>query len=122
MATLAIGLRARFGRAGLAPAGFHQEVSPSHLRFLLFHAFPSAITTPAVSRVSSFDFFFLFAHPCIRAGVRFCSTLSLGLIGVHPYSCSARVSSSIRCCPPNISSVMKDHDELFELPPLQGGG
>jgi hypothetical protein len=24
MATLAIGLRARFGRAGLAPAGFHQ--------------------------------------------------------------------------------------------------
>jgi len=26
MATLAIGLRARFGRAGLAPAGFHQGV------------------------------------------------------------------------------------------------
>src|SRR6266852_5082124 len=39
MATLAIGLRARFGRAGLAPAGFHQEVSPSHLRFLLLLVF-----------------------------------------------------------------------------------
>ena len=37
------------GRAGLTPAGFHQEVSPSHLRFLLFQAFPSAITMSAVS-------------------------------------------------------------------------
>src|ERR1700693_5225941 len=37
------------GRAGLTPAGFHQEVSPSHLRFLLFQAFPSAMTMPAVS-------------------------------------------------------------------------
>jgi len=36
-------------RAGLAPAGFHQEVSPSHLRFLLFQTFPSAITMSAVS-------------------------------------------------------------------------
>src|SRR5258708_31306318 len=49
MATLAPGLRARFGRTGLAPAGLHQEVSPSHLRFLLFHAFPSAITMSALS-------------------------------------------------------------------------
>src|SRR5215470_7170820 len=48
MATLATGLLARFGRAGFAPAGFHQEVSPFHLRFLPFHAFPSAITSPAV--------------------------------------------------------------------------
>ena len=38
-----------FDRAGLAPAGFHQGVSPSHFRFLLFHAFPSAITTSALS-------------------------------------------------------------------------
>src|SRR3984893_16490710 len=36
-------------RAGLAPAGFHQEVSPSHLRFLLFQTFPSTITTSALS-------------------------------------------------------------------------
>src|SRR6516164_490353 len=34
-----------FDRAGLAPAGFHQEVSPSHLRFPLFQVFPSAIFT-----------------------------------------------------------------------------
>src|SRR6266481_9076505 len=49
MATLATGLRARFGRTGLAPAGLHQGVSPPHLRFLLFHAFPSAITMSALS-------------------------------------------------------------------------
>jgi hypothetical protein len=34
-------------RAGLTPAGFHQEVSPSHLRILLFQDFPSAITMSA---------------------------------------------------------------------------
>jgi hypothetical protein len=38
-------------RAGLAPAGFQQEVSPFHLRFLLFQTFPSAITMSALSRV-----------------------------------------------------------------------
>jgi len=37
-------------RARLTPAGFQQEVSPFHLRFLLFQTFPSAITTSAVSR------------------------------------------------------------------------
>ena len=36
-------------RAGLTPAGFHQEVSPSHLRFLLFQAFPSAMTMSTLS-------------------------------------------------------------------------
>jgi hypothetical protein len=36
-------------RAGLTPAGFHQEVSPFHLRFLLFQTFPSAMTMSAVS-------------------------------------------------------------------------
>ena len=35
------------GRAGLTPAGFHQEVSPSHHRFLLFQTFPSAMTMSA---------------------------------------------------------------------------
>ena len=39
-------------RAGLTPAGFHQEVSPSHSRFLLFQAFPSAMTMSAVSSSS----------------------------------------------------------------------
>src|SRR5215470_10072117 len=75
MATLATGLLARFGRAGFAPAGFHQEVSPFHLRFLPFHAFPSAITrSAAVKRFSSsflnLRIFFLlnWAHPCACAG------------------------------------------------------
>src|SRR5215468_10728854 len=71
MATLATGLLARFGRAGFAPAGFHQEVSPFHLRFLPFHAFPSAITRPAVVKRffhffsylnESFSFFLVCGH------------------------------------------------------------
>jgi hypothetical protein len=36
----------------------------------------SSLTTPAVSRVSSCDFSFLFAQPCVGAGARFCATLS----------------------------------------------
>jgi len=48
-------------RAGLTPAGFHQEVSPFHLRFLLFQAFPSAITRSAVSRYLGL-FFHDFEH------------------------------------------------------------
>jgi hypothetical protein len=36
-------------RAGITPAGFHQEVSPSHLRLLLFQTFPSAMTMSALS-------------------------------------------------------------------------
>src|SRR5437879_13454016 len=35
---------------------------------------------------------------------------------------SAHVTSSTRCCPPTISSIPADHDELFELPATQGGG
>jgi len=31
-------------------------------------------------------------------------------------------ASSSRCCPPDISSVLADHDEFFELPALRGGG
>ena len=43
-------------RAGLTPAGFHQEVSPFHLRFLLFQTFPSAMTMSAVSSDLGFHF------------------------------------------------------------------
>src|SRR6267154_2627005 len=68
MATLATGLRARFGRTGLAPAGLHQEVSPSHLRFLLLHAFPSAITMSAPLDASSL---YLIGSGEEVAGVRF---------------------------------------------------
>src|SRR6516162_6639499 len=31
-----------------------------------------------------------------------------------------RVPSSLRCCPPNISSILADHDEVFELPGYPG--
>jgi hypothetical protein len=37
-------------------------------------------------------------------------------------TCPARLRSSTQCCPPNISSITIDHDELFELPLLKGGG
>jgi hypothetical protein len=37
-------------------------------------------------------------------------------------TCSARLLSSTQCCPPNISLITIDHDDLFELPVLQGGG
>ena len=33
---------------------------------------------------------------------------------------SARLRSSTQCCPPNISSITIDHDELFELPIAKG--
>ncbi len=35
-------------------------------------------------------------------------------------TCSARLRSSTQCCPPNISSITFDQDELFELPVLSG--
>jgi hypothetical protein len=41
--------------------------------------------------------------------------LLLLFIGVT-LTCSARLHSSTQCCPPNISSITIDHDELFELP------
>src|SRR5260221_3208792 len=37
-------------------------------------------------------------------------------------TCSARLRSSTQCCPPNISSVTIDHDELFDLPLSRGSG
>jgi hypothetical protein len=60
-------------RAGLTPAGFHQEVSPSHSRILLFQAFPSAMTMSAVS--STFR-----AHYCMHSEK---SAISLSLKNCH---------------------------------------
>ena len=51
-----------FDRAGLAPAGFHQEVSPSHLRFPLFQVFPSAIFTVPTLRFQVLYVFLVLAH------------------------------------------------------------
>ena len=49
-------------RAGLTPAGFHQEVSPSHLRFPLFQVFPSAIFTVPTLAFGTLYCFFIIAH------------------------------------------------------------
>src|ERR1700745_1054801 len=35
---------------------------------------------------------------------------------------SVRVTSSSRCCPPDISPITCDHDDVFELPANGGGG
>src|SRR6267143_4260409 len=79
-----------------------------------------SLTTPAVSRVF-FSFFLLliteFAHtyPSTHEACPFGSSLfTCGTL-----TCSARFRSSIQCCPPNISSITINHDELFELPLLQ---
>ena len=45
--------------------------------------------------------------------------LPLLFIGVT-LICSARLRSSTQCCPPNISSITIDHDELCELPIPKG--
>ena len=74
-------------------------------------------------RVKSFFKFFLlllteFAHTSS-------STHELRLFLLLPFicvtlTCPARLRSSTQCCPPNISSITIDHDELFELPRPQG--
>ena len=51
-----------FDRTGLAPAGFHQEVSPSHLRFPLFQVSPSAIFTVPTLRFQVLYVFLVLAH------------------------------------------------------------
>src|SRR5215471_8140869 len=51
-----------FDRAGLAPAGFHQEVSPSHLRFPLFQVLPSEIFTVPTIRFQVLNVFLVLAH------------------------------------------------------------
>src|SRR5262249_62416874 len=51
-----------FDRTGLAPAGFHQEVSPSHLRFPLFQVLPSAIFTVPTLRFQVLYVFLVLAH------------------------------------------------------------
>src|SRR5271170_5528333 len=39
------------------------------------------------------------------------------VVRVQPTS-SVRVTSSIRCCPPAISPITYDHDDVFKLPDL----
>jgi hypothetical protein len=45
----------------------------------------------------------------------------VALIGVTLLARSC-VASSLQCCPPTISSIIVDHDELFDLPAIQDSG
>ena len=72
-----------------------------------------SLTTPAVSR----DFILIFSvhehtFPTARGSRLHGCLVSL----VSPQLARAVFASSIRCGPPNISSVTIDHDELCDLP------
>jgi hypothetical protein len=71
-------------------------------------------------------FRFLHAHACICAVALFPPQMirrrrRFFFIHVQPTR-SVRVTSSPRCCPPDISLVTVDHDDLFEVPAIRGGG
>jgi hypothetical protein len=60
------------------------------------------------------------AHPCLceEASLRWTDTV-VDLCFVSTLR-ALPVTSSLWCCPPNISSILTDHDELFELPGYPG--
>jgi hypothetical protein len=96
-------------RAGLTPAGFQQEVSPFHLRFLLFQTFPSAITMSAVSSTSlSTRRHALGRRAPFRSRGWFCAFPTLGSLLI------VRVQNSVR--PIHLFDRNFDHDYDFELP------
>ena len=87
--------------------------------------FATSLTKSATSRV--FDSFFVpFAQtpalrsPAVSFGGR-CAAI-LGLFFLSNPRDSVRVTSSTRCCPPDISPIIPDHDDVFELPAIGGGG
>ena len=55
-----------FDRAGLAPVGLYQEVSPSHLQFPLFRVLPSAIFTVPTLGFQVLYVFLVLAHDRLR--------------------------------------------------------
>src|SRR5579864_1017887 len=70
-----------------------------------------------------YSFCFSWAHPCFCAAAlgRLFSRFLLLSVSRSPDRLGPFTSSS-RCCPPDISSVLADHDEFFELPATRGGG
>jgi len=92
---------------------------------LPLRASDTSLTTPAGSRVFAPDLL-SFSHTttfyAICAPVRRMIRRNWRFHSCPTYFARPRVTSSIRCCPPNISSVTVDHDGLFELPACQGGG
>ena len=61
-------------------------------------------------------------HPCVCAGtsLRWPDLLPSPISASCPPYALSPVTSSFWCCPPNISSILTDHDELFELPGYPG--
>ena len=54
--------------------------------------------------------------PAVSFGGR-CAAI-LGLFFLSNLRDSVRVTSSTRCCPPDISPITCDHDDFFELPAM----
>ena len=85
----------------------------------------TSLTKSATSRV--FDSFFVpFAQtPALRSSaVSFggrCAAI-LGLFFLSNPRDSVRVTASTRCCPPDISPIIPDHDDVFELPAMGEAG
>src|SRR5450631_2314428 len=72
-----------------------------------------SLTTPTVSR----DFISYFSvHEHTLPMARESRLGGYVVSPVSPQLARAVFASSIRCCPPNISSVTIDHDELCDLP------
>lgn len=73
-----------------------------------------------------FEFLHLFlldqAHPCAcaRASLRWTDLFPSSISAWCPPYALSPVTSSLGCCPPNISSILTDHDELSELPGYPG--
>jgi hypothetical protein len=100
----------------------HWERIASRGRPAFSHLVNSVSLTNAGRVKSFFEFFFClslnFAHTSSSTHEL---RLFLPLLFIYvTLTCSARLRSSTQCCPPNISSVTIDHDELFELPRRQG--
>ena len=126
MATLATGLLASFGPGR------------TYTRWIPFRGFTVSSSVPPLPRFSQRDneagrcqevsssffaslnlFLFSIEHTRALAQER---ALSRGIFfrrrsrSVFTLLAQPRIPSSLRCGPPNISSILTDHDEVFELP------
>ena len=87
--------------------------------------FSTSLTKSASSRVFN-SFFIPFGHTptvvqprCFRLSAA--PQFSVCFFPVQPTG-SVRVTSSTRCCPPDISPITCDHDDVFELPAIGEAG
>src|SRR6266436_5944406 len=112
MATLATGLRARFGRAGLAPAGFHQGV------------FTVSSSVPPLPRFSQRDNNVgpvkCFLSALLRSLRRVVFVVFFGLLRIDDHG-SFVIFRSASVRPRHLFDQNFDHDYFFKLP-FQGAG